>query len=170
MTPLRHSLWTCTLAAALLSSCGNMISEKSKAGLVTTPVTVILSPAELTAQCSAAGGQVEDSGRYCVVTTRLPGPSDQNGFSATFAADSTIQQVGNGQAVLALGSVTNNAVDLYLNGARLSGIPTASNRPVVIQQSGTLSYRIRAGGTAWNITAYLYTCYNQGMVRVYCPY
>jgi hypothetical protein len=158
------------LVTIALSACGK-IDGKLKSGKRSTQFLSVnaqnLSPQEFATACQNQGGILEQSATICVYES----------FSKTLAAgyatsettaDYPLGDIAAGTAVLAIGSVSNNSVELVLNNARITSIPSASNRPVTTN-GGSLAFRLRPG-SFYGVKVYVYTCLNQAMQPVRCPY
>lgn len=169
MTPWRNK--NCALIFFLaLSACGQLQSAKvNQDSIKSFAVKAPLSAKDAEEKCAALGGTIEMDGTYCISIKTGTSSLAQGMNQITTSGMAEISSlVTIGQAIQTFGSVTNNAVDVYLDGMRLASIP--SSRPIVIPQNGRLTYHYRPG-MAQNIQTSIYTCYlaaNMGAIA--CPF
>jgi hypothetical protein len=148
-----------------LTACGKIetptVSKKVQNN-TPMPQMAVVDVAKFTSDCATKSGVLMANNTVCVTAASASIPGS-NGSMQEF---SVTQNFAPGMAMKASGNVTDNSVQIFLNGSYVSPVPQPAF--LRINGSGNLTVKTQPGNwTAVNVT--VYTCFDASLNRVYCP-
>jgi hypothetical protein len=156
------------LVAITFAACGKFQSERKTSELDTLQVKVTsrLNATEFAAHCANKPG-ILHNGTTCVYESYRSLMLDKPSVAMTETMDYPLVDIKSGAAVYITGSVApQNTVEVTMNGAVITGVP--SSRPITTN-GGKLGFRFRPG-QIYGVKLYVYSCYDNALNEVRCPY
>ena len=158
------------LSLLFISACGSNLKSEKHAVNGTASALTNEWGASLEDGCKSRNGQFSRTEKLCVYTSltkELAGGAYGKSEELTSLEIGTVNP---GQAILATGTATEQSVQISVDGAVVSAIPTAKNVPVTLGKGGKLEFQLKPGGYFDEVKVFVYTCVDESFREVRCPY
>jgi hypothetical protein len=161
-------------AFALLPACGELKSLKSEKQ--TPPAEMVRTSqaqtwgGDLAAGCKSRQGQMSADGSLCTISGLSKALAGGKLGTSEEMTSIEIGDVPAGAAILITGRASNNSVEVTLDDAPVSAVPSPNNQPIVMERAGKLAFKLMPGGTFREVRAYTYLCVDRTFETVRCKF
>jgi hypothetical protein len=158
-------------ALTLLSACGsNLKTAKQVQGLKSEAVLSSDWGATLEDGCKSRNGQFLATQKLCIYTSLTKALAGGASGTSEELTSLEIGPVNPGMAILAAGMATDESVTIAIDGLPISAVPSKGNRAITIGKGGKLEFQLKPGGYFEGVKVYVYTCVDESLRDVRCPY